>query len=192
MLKINNLLLVLLTAFALSSCEKELILPAGEAPETQAIFGLNGPANPCGTFETANVITQNGTIVGYAEILNDNKDLYVQMQLNHGWVITKAYAYAGKLNQLPMTAQGNPNFEAFPFKPYFGRGANAISIRIPLAGLPACYEISTLLQIAELDLFGNIIADDTCMLDGTFVGNGTVKNYCTHVCSTVNIALNSN
>lgn len=192
MLKINHILLVLATVFTFSSCEKELILPNDNQPETQAIFGLNGPANPCGMIETADVVTANGTIVGYAEILNDTKDLYVQIQLNHGWVITKAYAFAGKMNQMPMTALGNPNFEAFPYKPYFGRGANAISIRIPLSGLPACYEISTLLQIAEMDLFGNIITDDTCMLDGTAIGNGMVKNYCTHVCSTINIALNSN
>lgn len=189
--KINTLFVILITSLTLASCEKEIILPVEEAPETQAIFGLNGPSNPCGMVETADIITTSGSIVGYAEIINDDKDVYIQIQLNHGWVITKAFAFAGKMNQLPMTNAGNPNFEAFPIKPYFGRGANAISIRIPLGNLPACYELSAFLQIAELDLFGNIINDDACMLDGTSVGNGTVRNYCTHVCSIVNIANNS-
>lgn len=187
--KINTLLVILLTTLTLSSCEKEIILP--EAPETQAIFGLNGPSNPCGMVETANIVNANGSIVGYAEIINDDKDVYVQVQLNHGWIITHAYAFAGKMNQLPMTNAGNPNFEAYPIKPYFGRGANAISIRIPLQSLPSCYELSTFMKIAEVDLFGNIINDDVCMLEGTPIGTGMTYNYCTHVCSMVNIANNS-
>ena len=186
MLKITTLFAVL-SLLVFSSCEKEIILPETAQPTTEAIFGLNNPANPCGVTEYANYVTGSGTTLGNAEILNNSKDLYIQTELSHGWVITGIKAFAGKLSQMPLTAAGNPNVEAFPIKPYFSRNTNIASVRIPLQNLPACYDVCVFVQIAELDLFGNILNDDSVWLQGNAIGNGMTLPHCTHVCSAVNI-----
>ena len=130
--------------------------------------------------------------MGNAEILNDTKDLYIQSELSHGWIITNVKAYAGKLSQMPLTAAGNPDVEKFPIKPFFTRNTNIASVRIPLQNLPACYDVCVFIQIVEIDLFGNILNDDAIWLQGNAIGNGMSLPHCTNVCSAANIASISN
>jgi hypothetical protein len=93
-----------------------------------------------GTPTVTNLVTQNGTIVGTATIVDDQDlgTLSVSYQLNAGYRFERVQTFAGALSGIPVGVNGNPRPGQFAWKKTnFGCSVqSSYSVIIPLAGLP--------------------------------------------------------
>lgn len=185
----KNHVIALFTLIALISfsCQKEVIRPASDnnTPEISASTGHEGhyrPAVQCGASVFTDFIDNAATGYGSIEVLNDNKNLYVLVDMNHGWLLQSAMIFADNSANLPKAYGGTIEIEEFPFQFMHTRQVSEFTYSIPLSSINTCSDITIYAQAVQLDFFGNVQNTATLWADGTSVLDGFTFQYCAGTC----------
>lgn len=170
----------------LMGCEKELILPEGEANGVQMSGpGSQLPGNPCGNSRTGNLVDGQGHAVGTVEVMNTDGAIYLDVDLGSGYFLEQIKVYFGDVTGLPQRG-GQIVMEDFQFQA-IANGATDYVASYPLNNLPSCNDLVVWAQVSQKNMFGQTLSLLDSYLDGTSVYNGSYFEYCIQSCGNVSV-----
>jgi hypothetical protein len=134
----------------LLSCEKVNLSPGTESTAKgmlpQDLQELYPYVEVCGTVVAKRVLMIEKKVVGTAFMFNDRRYLYVHAVASNNFKFRNAYLYAGMKDEVPMTAEGDPNVFAFKHKIEDAGISDIRNFKIPLRSLSGTFAIGLMLE----------------------------------------------
>ncbi|HHG86252.1 MAG TPA: hypothetical protein ENJ82_15995 [Bacteroidetes bacterium] len=177
-----TLTLLSLLAFG---CTSEVVQPKTSAHPELWIGtedGLLRPDVTCGTPIFVDLVDATNTVMGNVEVLNDNKNIYFLVTMNHGWLLQGAKIFAGNGLNIPKGNSGNIQLEEFPFQWAHSRMTGLTTYIIDKNALPSCPDVVLFAQAAQVNMWGNPVTTRELWGAGSTVLNGQSFNYCIGNC----------
>ncbi len=177
--------LVLLCAVFFVGCEKELAEISSESTPTPLLasgVGSHAPDSHCGSTQSANLLHES-TSEGSVQILNNSSDLYMVLDMNHGFFIDAVYAFYGESSNAPVDSEGNLSLEEFSFIASVGEGASSFTIQVPLSEISSCNDLMVAASVSQRNVFGQVTTSHMVWMDGTDFMNGFYLSSCVQSCN---------
>lgn len=130
-----------------SGCNSTEVEPGERDQKKGVTLGDDGPATPCGESYIAEGVDENREDFGKFEIANDAQFLWTMYELPAGANVTEGKMYIGKIESLPLEADGSPAMKAFQFNLEGSEGSTWFA-KTSLSKVPECYVISLRLKLS--------------------------------------------
>lgn len=140
-LKHIPLLMAVIIAIFMGSCQKEPLSPSSEINNTR---NINRPILPsyCGNVTVTELIAGQIDNVGQVIVSNNGETLYVTYKTNEEWTINEMHLYVGDFRLLPRTESGNPIPGQFPYIKKLNDSEMEYTFAIPLVEVGNCFAVA--------------------------------------------------
>jgi hypothetical protein len=182
---LSTLLLVLFT-----SCEKE---PATSSKEDNTNGELKAATVTSGMSYTIGdkVVDYCGTALeatfrdyGNVSIFNDADSIYIKIELGSSKLLKSAYIYFGAVENVPVKADGTPEYKAFPYACTITRpNPSGVTLALSKNGND-CNAFFIKLATVEI-VNDSTFIQDSWWVNGTEYNTAFYNNYCNQSCCTI-------
>jgi len=191
MLKLNFwwVAVLLVAAFAFSSCEKSEILNevAEEQPSLKVIVSP-GPiegveyftdlleAETCGEIKITPIFDAQNQEAGLVKISNDDENLYIEIETNENWKFLMANLYIGSYENIPLSSSGEPNTRSFPIQVRFTALLSYVVFSIPLENFNDEFVVAPMIYGFKYNN-GTLVSRQYIWGGDNLIGNSQIARY---------------
>lgn len=140
-LKHIPLLMALIIAIFMGSCQKEPLSPVSNTPSS-SINRAPNQGGYCGNVIVTELIAGQHTNAGQVIVSNNKETLYITYKVTEEWLLDELHLYIGDLRLLPTTESGNPNPGHFPYKIKIDGSSLEYTFVIPASSVASCFIVA--------------------------------------------------
>lgn len=136
------LLMAVIIAIFMGSCQKEPLSPVSNTATSSSISRAPNQVGYCGNVTVTELIAGQFTNAGQVIVSNNGESLSVTYKVNEAWILNEMHLYVGDLRLLPKTNSGNPIPGQFPLKKIMNDNTMQYTFTIPLSQLGNCFVVA--------------------------------------------------